>query len=96
MKRKQGAKIMDNEMPIVICLFEASGLSAAPWAKAGYKVYCYDKCHTKSRVVSCGKGQLVFEPWDAADGLGGKSERTKTIRSLSPRGIARAIFEANR
>lgn len=28
--------------------------------------------------------------------LGGKSARTKTIRSLTPRGFARAVFEANK
>lgn len=28
--------------------------------------------------------------------LGGKSERTKIIRSLTPRGFARAVFESNR
>lgn len=28
--------------------------------------------------------------------LGGKSEKTKTIRSLTPRGFARAVFKANR
>jgi hypothetical protein len=27
--------------------------------------------------------------------LGGKSERTKTIRSMTPRGFAQAVFEAN-
>jgi hypothetical protein len=27
--------------------------------------------------------------------LGGKSARTKYIRSLTPRGLARAIYEAN-
>lgn len=28
--------------------------------------------------------------------LGGKSEKTKVVRSLTPRGFARAVFEANR
>lgn len=27
--------------------------------------------------------------------LGGKSDRTKNIRSATPRGFARAVFEAN-
>ena len=30
-----------------------------------------------------------------AAGLGGKSQRTKNIRSATPRGWARAVFEAN-
>lgn len=28
--------------------------------------------------------------------LGGRSERTKQLRSLTPRGFARAVFEANK
>ena len=33
---------------------------------------------------------------DQHNRLGGKSSRTKTIRSLTPRGFARAVFEANK
>lgn len=37
----------------------------------------------------CGQGSWI-------QGLGGKSERTKELRSITPPGFARAFFEANR
>ena len=71
-------------MKDVVCLYEASGHSARPWAEAGHDVYCYDILHERKLIEPIGKGKL-----------GGKSAKTKSIRSASPRGIAKAIWEYN-
>jgi len=47
----------------VICLYELSGYAAAPWAEAGYKVFCYDKETSAERV----EGNIIYLPWDATD-----------------------------
>ena len=45
------------------------------------------------RTLPCGRRKGCSPLWRS---LGGKSARTKAIRSLTPRGFARAVFEANR
>lgn len=62
--------------------------------------------YTKKTCIWCGNGfkQPLFRPvpmpdeWEDSKQhakLGGKSKRTKMIRSLTPRGFARAVFLAN-
>ncbi|MCZ0611769.1 DNA cytosine methyltransferase [Escherichia coli] len=62
--------------------------------------------YTKKTCIWCGNGfkQPIFRPVSLTDEpgnsqqhrkLGGKSKRTKMIRSLTPRGFARAVFLAN-
>lgn len=47
----------------VVCLYELSGYAAAPWAEAGYEVYCYDlNCTQEQR-----DGNITYLPWDARD-----------------------------
>ena len=48
----------------VICLYEHSGLSAKPWAEAGYDVWCYDIAN-ENEEIPCGKGTIVKRRWDA-------------------------------
>lgn len=54
-------------MPEVVCLYEYTGLSARPWAEAGYDVYCYDILHETRTVEKVGLGRVIKCPWDATD-----------------------------
>lgn len=77
-----------------------------PWWFAGYLDYPTDECYTK-RTCLWGdfNRNLMKKPVDPksnlwADGnhimkYGGKSERTKELRSITPTGFARAFFGAN-
>lgn len=61
--------------------------------------------YTKKTCIWCGNGFIMppknpvkeyqnwFWGWKS---LGGKSQKTKQLRSLTPRGFARAVFKANR
>lgn len=53
------------------------------WTGGGY-------IHPKPKNVKPIGGQVLFNK------LGGKSQRTKNIRSTSPRGFAQAVYEANK
>lgn len=63
--------------------------------------------YTKKTCIWCGNGFVKPEPMSVPEGvegvnffwgwkfLGGKSAKTKQLRSLTPRGFARAVFQAN-
>lgn len=75
---------------------------------SGFESSFHDKmpsrdAYTKKTCIWCGNGFVMPEKkpvphigkfWGWAY-LGGKSEKTKQLRSLTPRGFARAVFEAN-
>lgn len=61
--------------------------------------------YTKKTCIWCGNGFVMppknpvkeYENWFWGwKSLGGKGQKTKQLRSLTPRGFARAVFEANR
>ncbi|MBB8026189.1 hypothetical protein HEL23_006095 [Escherichia coli] len=67
-------------------------------------VYPQRDAYTKKTCIWCGNGfkQPIFRPVDLNSGdnpgwakTGGRAKRTKMIRSLTPRGFARAVFLAN-
>jgi hypothetical protein len=67
-------------------------------------VYPPRDAYTKKTCIWCGNGfrQPLFRPVDLNSGdnpgwakTGGRTKRTKMIRSLTPRGFARAVFLAN-
>jgi len=67
------------------------------------EIYPPRDAYKKNTGIWCGGGfrMPVAEPVEAPDGfpgfkkVGGKSERTKTIRSCTPRGFAQAVFVFN-
>lgn len=68
---------------IVLSLYDLTGEAVRPWAEHGYECHIFDIQHPEdSRRMAVGK-------------LGGKSQRTKDIRSATPRGFALAVFYAN-
>lgn len=71
-------------MKKAIFLFDYTGIMARPWADAGYLCYCFDGQHPEGVTLS-----------DQHKKLGGRSLKTKNIRSATPRGFAQAVFEAN-
>ena len=66
---------------MVISLYDYTGEALRPWAEAGYECYAYDIQHKEDRREAVGGG--------------GKSLRTKNIRSATPRGFAKAVYEVN-
>lgn len=53
--------------PIIVFLFDKSGVAAEPWAKAGFDCYCVDIEHSirRDRRVSFGQGSITFVWGDA-------------------------------
>lgn len=49
----------------VVCLYEHSGLSALPWAKAGYTVLCFDKENEPLTIAYESGGVMRSIKWDA-------------------------------
>lgn len=54
-------------MKDVICLYDETGIMGAPWAEAGFSVFCYDILHKEQTTSKVGSGTITFVPWDARD-----------------------------
>jgi hypothetical protein len=76
----------------ILSLCDYSGNWAKPYADAGYNVRLID-------VKTTGDLRLLpFDQLGHVHGIllyGGKSERTKTMRSMTPAGFAQAFYDAN-
>lgn len=52
-------------VPVVVSLFDFTGVAVEPWAASGYDCYCFDIQHEGVK----GYGRIKFVHWDAEDGI---------------------------
>lgn len=88
-----------GEISMVFNPCEFAGWADNPETEAYTKKTCLwgDFWPLRKKPYTTNKGLIVEEKYNSPLWkYGGKSERTKTLRSITPQGFARAFFEVNR
>ena len=77
---------------LVLSLYDFTGVALQPWVNAGYGGIAFDIQHNGASCEHYQNGGFMVK---AKLVLGGKSLKTKNIRSATPRGFAQAVFAKN-